>query len=439
MNGQAGLPAQSGESVDNRPLIERHRDKVLTLSQDQLGVLCWDWRWIARRNQLPPPGDWRYWLVLAGRGFGKTRSGAEWVRMKVAEGCRRIALVGATAADVRDTMVEGEAGIIACSPPWDMPVYNPSRRRLTWPNGAAAITFSADVPSRLRGPQHDAAWCDELCAWRSPEAFDMLMMGLRKGSLPQVMITTTPRPTPQLKKLLSRKTGVVVTRGNTFENDKNLAASFLEEMRDTYGGTRLGRQELFAEILEDSPLALWKRSQLDADRVSSIPGQLRRLAVAVDPAATSGEQSAETGIMVGGIGEDKIGYLLDDMSLRGSPDQWGRQVAAAYHKYKASSVVAEANQGGEMIVHVLRTIDRNLPVKLVHATRGKYTRAEPVAALCEQHKIKHVGQFPALEDQLCQWEPGDNSPDRLDAYAWLWTHLMITPREARSVELVGFY
>lgn len=387
------------------------------------------WTLQARPNQLPPPGAWRTWLVLAGRGFGKTRTGAEWIRSQVeTSACGRLALVAPTAADARDVMVEGESGLLAIAPPWNRPKYEPSKRRLTWPNGALATLYSADEPERLRGPQHDGAWCDELASWRYAEAWDMLQFGMRLGD-PRTVVTTTPKPKKLLLDLI-KADSTAITRGSTYENRANLAPAFLEQIVAKYEGTRLGRQELNAEVLEDVEGALWKRQQLDDLRVSTHP-DLTRVVVAVDPAVTSGDDADETGIIVAGIGSDGHGYVLRDQSGRFSPDAWARRAVAAFHAASADRLVAEANNGGDLLETVLRTVDRSIPYTKVHASRGKQTRAEPVAALYEQQRVHHVGGFPELEDQLCGWVPGDKSPDRLDALVWALTFLMLGQGEVR--------
>jgi predicted phage terminase large subunit-like protein len=379
---------------------------------------------MGRDDQNAPIGDWTTWLIKAGRGWGKTRCGAEWVRM-VAEANpdARIALVGPTAADVRDVMIEGESGIRAIAPPWAVPVYEPSKRRLTWPNGAMAVAYSADEPDRLRGPQHTAALCDEAAAWRYPDAWDMLMMGLRLGQRPQVVVTTTPKPVPLMRTIESTP-GCIVTRGRTMDNAINLAPTFLTALMARYEGTRLGRQELEGEDLVDNPDALWSRAGLDDRRARDVQ-ELARVVVAIDPAVTSRDDSDETGIIVAGVGHDRRGYVLADLSGRYKPDEWARIAIGAYHEYKADRIVAEANQGGEMVQHVLRTVDADVPLRLVHASRGKVARAEPVAALYEQGKVSHVGAHAKLEDQLCTWQPGMASPDRMDALVWAVTELML--------------
>lgn len=404
-----------------------------------------DWRSIARPSQLPPAGDaWSIWLVLAGRGFGKTRTGAEWVLDLVGSGfAKRIALVAPTAADARDVMVEGESGILACSPDWNRPLYEPSKRRLTWPSGAVATTFSAEEPERLRGPQHDASWCDELGAWPYlQETWDQLQFGLRLGKNPRICITTTPRPSKMLKEIIGRakdESGeVVVTRGRTADNAPNLSKNFLSTIVAKYEGTRLGRQELDAEMLDDVPYALFKSGDVEALRIekSQLP-MLRRIVVAVDPAVTSGENADETGIVVVGIGDDDHCYVLADVSDRLSPDAWARKAIEVYRRFGADRVVAEVNNGGDLVEATLRTADPNVSYRAVHASRGKAVRAEPVAALYEQRKVHHVGNFPQLEDQMFVFTSDfdrkkyGSSPDRLDALVWAITELVISGSNVR--------
>ncbi len=372
------------------------------------------------------------WLLLAGRGFGKSRTGAEWVREQVESGrSRRIALVAPTAADVRDVMIEGESGLLAICPPWNMPVYESSKRRLTWPNGAIATTYSAEEPDRLRGPQHDAAWCDEVAAWRYPETWDMLMFGLRLGVDPRCVVTTTPKPIPIIRNLLKNPT-TAITRGSTYENRANLAEAFFEQIVAQYEGTRLGRQELYAEVLDDVEGALWTRALIDQHRVKVAP-ELKRIVVAIDPAITASDDSDETGIVVAGLGVDNHGYALDDLSLRASPDGWARRAVEAYHARKADRIVAEVNQGGDMVEYTIRTVDPRASIKKVHAARGKQTRAEPIVALYEQGRIHHVGVLPQLEEQMCNWVPGMDSPDRMDAAVWAFTELMLGQRSMPPV------
>jgi predicted phage terminase large subunit-like protein len=362
------------------------------------------WHSKARPEQLPPPGDWNGWLLLAGRGFGKTRTGSEWVKELVETNTAgRIALIAPTAADARDVMVEGPVGILATASPWCRPEYEPSKRRLTWPNGAVAATFSSEEADRLRGPQHDAAWADELAAWNEPGAtWDMLMFGLRVGVHPRWLATTTPKPVKLLRELLAREgRDVVVTRGSTFDNAANLAAPFLDAIRARYEGTRLGRQELSAELLEDVPGALWQRSWLDAGRVDHAP-TLRRIVVAIDPAVSTNEGSDETGIVVAGVAMDERMYVLEDLSGKYGPDEWARKAVGAFHRWKADRIIAEKNNGGDMVETVIRSVEENISYSAVHASRGKITRAEPISALYEQGKVSHVGSgLAVLEDQMC--------------------------------------
>jgi phage terminase large subunit-like protein len=381
------------------------------------------WDATARPEQLPPPGTWTYWLYLAGRGAGKSRSGAEWVRKQVEQGKKRIALVGPTAADTRDVMIEGESGLMSVCPPWDLPEYEPSKRRVTWANGAQAIAYSGDVPDRLRGPQHDAAWVDELAAFKYPEAWDMMLMGLRLGDHPQAVITTTPRPTKIIKDLL-KDPNTVVSRGTSFDNKDNLAPAFFEQIIKRYEGTRLGRQELYAEILEDVPGALWHHAMIDEHRVKEAP-PLTRIVVGVDPAVTASETSDDTGIVVVGRSGDHF-YVIDDATCHASPGEWAAIVNSKYQVWKADRVIGESNNGGDLIESVVRSVNRNISYQAVRATRGKLLRAEPVAALYEQGRVHHVGVWAHLEDQMCSYDPesSSKSPDRLDALVWAVTSLM---------------
>lgn len=424
-------------------LPEALRNEIIAdLTTAQALDVLHDWPFWARPNQLPPSGEWRVWLLLAGRGFGKTRTGAELIRARVmARTARRLALVAPTAGDARDVMVEGESGILAISPPWERPRYEPSKRRVTWPNGAIATLFSADQPERLRGPQHDAAWCDELASWRYPEAWDMLMFGLRLGEDPRVVVTTTPRPTKLIRELLGDPT-VVVTRGTTFENRANLAPVFLGQIVRRYQGTRLGRQELEAEFLEDVPGALWNRGVIEAARVYAVP-ELIRVVVAIDPAASSKEGADETGIIVAGKDENGCGWVLADASGRYQPTEWARTAISAYRTHNADRIVAEVNNGGDMVEATLRIIEPNAPFAAVRASRGKVTRAEPVAALYEQGRVRHLGVFSQLEDQMCAFTRdahGDlasrsagDSPDRVDALVWALTDLLVEPMPGEGI------
>jgi phage terminase large subunit-like protein len=401
------------------------RALLSTLDADQLEALRFDWTTWARPEQLPPDaGAWSTFLYLAGRGAGKTRSAAEWCRRMAREhpGCR-IAIVARTAADVRDVCIEGESGLLAVCPRAERPVYEPSKRRLTWRNGSQAAVYSADEPDLLRGPQHHFAWADELATWgRLDDAWANLSLGLRLGEHPRCMVTTTPRPLPLLRDLLQRPS-TIVRRGSTFENAANLAPAALAEFRARFDGTRLGRQELHGELLDDVDGALWTRAMLDDHRVRAAP-ELVRVVVAVDPAVTSGENADETGIVVAGRASTGHLYVLADRSCRLSPDGWARRSVDAFDEFKADRLVAEANNGGDMVEATLRTVRPSLSFVKVTASRGKRVRAEPIAALYEQGKVHHVGAFAQLEDQLCTFTPESNgSPDRLDALVWALTHL----------------
>lgn len=420
-------------------LSEENRQQVLKgLSEAEAADVLHDWRGIwARPNQLAPAGNWAIWLILTGRGWGKTRTGAEWVREQVEMGrARRVAIVGETAADSRDVMVEGESGILAVSHPLFRPRYEPSKRRLTWPNGAIATTYSADDPEQLRGPQHDLGWCDEMAKWRRMETWDNFLLGLRLGLDPRALVTTTPRPIPALKGMI-KDTNVVVTRGTTYENLRNLSPTFQRQVVARYEGTRLGRQELQGEVLEFMPGALWTSQRIEELRVQA-PPSLSRIVVAIDPAVTAEEDSDETGIVVAGVGycsclgmEEEHGFVLGDLSGRYSPDAWARRAIGAYSEAQADRIIGEVNNGGEMVEYTLRTVDRSVSYQAVHASRGKQARAEPIAALYEQGKVHHIGMFPQLEDQMCQWVPGMASPDRMDALVWALTELMLGGGELR--------
>jgi phage terminase large subunit-like protein len=377
---------------------------------------------------------WTTWLILGGRGAGKTRAGAEWVRAMVygtppyADRSHRcIALVGETEHDVREVMVEGSSGLLQTSPRSQCPIWIPTRRRLQWPNGAVAQIFSAENPEGLRGPQFDAAWCDELAKWRyAEETFDMLQFGLRLGQRPRQLITTTPRPIPLLKRLIA-DARTLVTRAATQANKDHLSPAFLETVVARYAGTRLGRQELDGELIEDRPDALWSRPLIEACRIKEAP-PLVRVVVAIDPPGSSRKGADACGIVAAGRAESGSVYVLEDASAAGlSPSGWATKAVALYRKLEADSLVAEVNMGGEMVRAVLRQVDASVPLKEVHATRGKYLRAEPVAALYEQGRVKHVGCFPLLEDEMCDFGhdglSSGRSPDRLDALVWAITAL----------------
>lgn len=382
------------------------------------------WEEIARPNQLSPEDDWLIWLILSGRGWGKTRTGAEWIAHQALSTPKtRWAIVARTFADARDTCAEGESGIVNVLHRYQaLENWNRSMGEIMLKNGSRIKLFSAEEPDRLRGPQHHGAWCDELAAWDYPDAWDQLQFGLRLGANPQTIITTTPRPTKLIKDLIMRER-VITVRGSTFENAANLAPSALAELRLRYENTRLGRQELFGEILDDVEGALWTRQMIEEARVSNYP-PLMRIVVAIDPAVTSNADSDETGIIAAGLTADGHYYILDDKSLRASPDTWARQAVNLYHEFKADKIVAETNNGGDMVISVLKQVDAAVPVKKVTATRGKQLRAEPISSLYEQGRVHHVGYFEQLESQMCEWTPlSKESPDRLDALVWALTEL----------------
>lgn len=388
------------------------------------------WRLQARPEQLPPPGAWTTWVFCGGRGAGKTRSGAEWICARVAQGERYVHLIAPTAADCRDVLLEGPAGILSIAPANARPIYQPSLRKLVWPNGAQALLFSSDEPDRLRGPQCGTLWIDELCAMRQAQAvLDNAYMGLRQGKDVRAFVTTTPRPIKPFKALLAREgQDVVVTRSSSYANRENLAPQFFQQIITKYEGTRLGRQEIEAELLTDTPGALWHLEKIEELRVNRAPQPFERVVVAIDPAVTFGPDSDETGIVVAALGADGQGYVLDDLSGRYPPEEWARRAILAYRTHTADKIVAEVNQGGDLVEKTLRSVDPAIPFKAVHASRGKLTRAEPVSAVYEQGRVHHVGMFGALEDQLTSYDgsrAGHASPDRLDALCWAIHELML--------------
>lgn len=419
-----------------------------SLSKEERDAINW---WLvedARDKQIPPEGDWFCWLLRSGRGFGKTRTGAEFVLHRARMGYRRIALIGQTKGDVRDTMVEaGDSSIMQVAPKGFRPIYEPSKRRLVFPSGALAFIYSGDEPDQLRGPQHDTAWVDELSKFKYPqETWDNLEFGLRIGEDPRVVVTTTPRPIKIIKELLADP-GTVDTVGTSYENEENLSPSFKRRVLAKYEGTRLGRQELHGLLLEDVPGALWTRDVLDHARATSFP-DLFRIGVGVDPHATSGE----TGIIVAGIGyvgNEIHGYILEDATTGGKPDHWATAVVSAYHKFHADIIVGEVNNGGDMIENTIRNVEggKQVNYKTVRATRGKYTRAEPVSVLYgnpdpkspKPARVHHVGYFPILEDQQCTYVPGEESPNNMDAAVWVLTELMLDGAGDVTTEENPFY
>jgi phage terminase large subunit-like protein len=429
--------------------------RIFQLKNMKLGEIDFineHWEIFAHAHQtppaLPPDGNpWHTWLMIGGRGAGKTRAGAEWVRAQAlglppfaTEKAARIALVGETEHDVREVMIEGVSGILAVHGWHERPSWLPSRKRLEWSDGQVAQAFSADDPESLRGPQFSCAWSDEMAKWRYAEAaFDMLQFGLRLGSQPRQLITTTPRPTTFLKRLIEDPTSVT-TRATTRDNANNLAPTFLRTVMGRYAGTRTGRQELEGEIVEDRPDALWSRALLEECRVAEAP-PLQRIVVAVDPPASSGGRAAACGIVAAGITENGICYVIADDSVSGlTPNGWAMKAIALWHRLRADALVAEVNQGGEMVRTVINGIDASVPVNSVHATRAKWVRAEPVAALYEQGRVKHAGVFAALEDELCDFGvsglSGDRSPDRLDALVWAIAALALQPRHGPRIRML---
>lgn len=401
---------------------------VASLAGGTVEELTQAWDVWAHAGQLPPPGDWRVWLLQAGRGFGKTRAGAEWVRaMARAVPGARIALVGATIEDARKVMVEGPSGVVAVSQPADGMVWRPTSGEVRFGNGAVATLYSAAAPEKLRGPEHHFAWADELAKWSHASAWDNLTMGLRLGARPRVLVTTTPRSTA-LMRAVRGAPGTVVTRGSTRDN-VHLPGAFVAAMEASYGGTRLGRQELDGELIEDVAGALWSRALIERQRAATVP-ELMRVVVGVDPPAGIGGDAC--GIVAAGVGRDGHGYVIEDASVTGaSPERWANAVVACAARVSADRVVAEANQGGAMVEQVLRAAQASLPIRLVHATRGKAARAEPVAALYESGRVWHARAFPALEDELAGlvagggYEGPGRSPDRADACVWALTALML--------------
>ncbi len=443
-------------------LSKPRAERIKLLSEippaDALAILN-NWKIWRRPDQTPPEGDWLVWLVMGGRGAGKTRTGAEWVREQVQLGYRRIALVAETAADARDVMVEGESGILSISHPGDrdihgrlmgVPLYEPSKRSLTWANGARAWTYNAREPGQLRGPQHDAAWADEIAKYRYEDAWDQLMLGLRLGKNPRALATTTPRNRKFIREIISDE-GTVLTGASTYANRANLAPKFVDRIIRRFEGTRLGRQELYGELLTDVVGALWSLDQIDQLRDEPMaPEAYRRIVVAVDPPGSSEEGSDEAGIVVAGIDVAERLCVLEDLSDRMTPDEWGRAAVLAYDRWMADKIVGERNNGGDMVAATVRNAadalfregkrrSKHLAYRDVWASKGKAIRAEPISALYEQNRARHHGSFPALEDQMAAFtidfdrRVAGYSPDRLDAMVWAATDLML----GSGVPLVG--
>ena len=411
------------EAQINRGVLREALSGASTAAQAQ-ARFRWDiW---ARSNQIEPLGDHRYWLILAGRGFGKTRAGVEWVRSQIEQKkANRAIVIAPTSADCRDTIVEGPSGFLNCCPPWNRPLYEPSKRRLTWGTGEVVSLYSAEEPDRLRGVNCDLMLADELAAWDKPETWDMAMLALRIGSNPRAMITTTPRPTRLIRNLVDNPE-TLVTRGSTYDNRENLAPQFLDAILRRYEGTRIGRQEIYAEVLEDVEGAILSMDQIEKLRVEE-PDAPQRIVIGVDPAVSAGENADKTGIVVVSKGVDGHLYALADRSCRLGPAGWAKAVVNTFHEYKADLIVAEKNQGGLMVEHTIRGLDAGVPIKLVHATRGKHVRAEPILARFEQKKAHTMSGMEDLESQLASFTPegyeSDGSPDSADAFIWAATEL----------------
>lgn len=439
MTGEAARDRGLRDALAALPAEDRAR-LIAGLGDAEARELLARWDWWAHPGQIAPAGDWRVWLVRAGRGFGKTRAGAEWLGEFVRRTPEaRVALVGATAQDVRQVMIEGPSGLIATARADARPAWRPTLGEVHWPNGAVATVYSAAAPEGLRGPEHHAAWCDELAKWTNGEmVWDNLLLTMRLGERPRVMVTTTPRPTPLMRRIIGAG-GTVETRGGTADNP-HLPAAFVAEMTATYGGTRLGRQELDGEMIEDVAGALWTRATIEACRAGAMP-DLVRVVIGVDPPA--GTEGDACGIVAVGLGADDNGYVIADASVSGAtPEGWARAVADCAARVGADRVVAEVNQGGAMVRSVLMAADAVLPVREVRASRGKSARAEPVAALYTGGRVFHAGAFPALEDELCGltagggYEGPGRSPDRADALVWALTELMLGPRGRGAARVV---
>lgn len=415
-------------------------------------ALAYHWPFWARPSQQEPIGHWTKWLALAGRGWGKTRVGAETTLRRIRrhieamniDGARReiyrIAIVGQTPEDAWDVMVHGESGLLACCPPWILPLerdINESKRTIVWRDAQGNVVvklkaYSGHNPTKLRGPQHHFAWCDEMAAWKYPEAWDQLMFGLRLGDHPQVVITTTPRPVRTIRDLIKESEEgepTVVTTGTTYDNSANLPATFFREIINKYEGTTLGQQEIYAQVLDETPGALWKRSLISETRHTVAIPPLVRIVVAIDPAVSSTKKSDLTGIVVAGIDEAGKGYVLADASGIYTPNEWADKAIELYHLFRADRIIGEKNNGGDLVSTVINNRDDRVPVKLVHASRGKYARAEPISGLYEQRRVHHTAVFADLEDQMCNWTVDlDWSPDRMDALVWALSELMLGPR-----------
>jgi len=442
-------------AADLKQLPDHEVEEALgQLSKEQLEELQHTWRFWARPQQLEPKGLWNTWFINAGRGFGKTRAGAEWCREQIKKGKKRGAAIASTNSDIERVMVKGESGFLSICHKNDRtnrgvhigyPEWSPTKRTLTWENGAKIEFYSAEEPERLRGPQFEYAWADELAAWNKDiDTWDMLQFCLRLGKHPRVMVTTTPKPTKLVRKIL-KDPKTVITSGSTFDNADNLASTYLEAVKQQYEGTRLGRQELYAEVLEEAEGALWTTEILDNAQISrgEIP-ELNRVVVSLDPAVTSNAESDMTGIVVAGVDVNGIGYILGDYTEKLSPQGWAKKAIDLYHKFEADRIVAEVNQGGDMVKHTILGEDETIPFRAVRASRGKYARAEPISALYERGLVKHVknpsdgSNLNELETQMRTWEPlgSIGSPDRLDALVWALTDLMLNGWSKPQLKLI---
>ena len=437
------LKALFADLVQLSPTARSRR--IAKLTAEEAEKLYYDWSVWAREDQRTPVGDWVYWLILAGRGAGKTRAGAETVRAW-ARDYSLVNMIGATRHDAREIMVTGESGLLAVCPPDERPAYLRASDRLEWPNGAITQIFSAEEPDRLRGKQHMKLWLDELAAWRDPDAFDQAMLGLRLGDRPQAVITTTPRPTKLIKQLID-DSNAIVTHGTTFDNAKFLADAFLSRIVARFEGRAIGRQEFYGEIVEEAAGALWTRALIERQRLPADgpPAEYAEIVIGVDPPARSGAKADECGIVAVGRTPGGIVHVLADLTSQGeTPGQWSARVSAAFRRYAANRVVAEINNGGEMVTQVLRQSDPNLPVRQVTATRGKFLRAEPIAAAYERGIVFHLGVFTKLEDQLCTLTADFDarssgfSPDRADALVWAIADL-IGPAQNQARTLLDYY
>lgn len=438
LQGDGSLIAQIIDAIGAKAWMEFYEE----LDPVARHILQHDWALWARPAQRRPPDPWHVWVIMAGRGFGKTRPGAETVNEWAAElheqyGQGHIALIGKDPEDIRKVMIEGESGILACAPPWFKPLYEPSKKQLTWPNGVKASVYSSEEPEQLRGPQHHKLWGDEICKWKkAQEVWDMAAFGLRLGYNPQALLTTTPKPIQVLMDIL-KDAGTIVTGGNTYENQANLSEVFLQRMKRKYENTRLGKQELYAQMLTDTPGALWTRDMIEACRVDKAPDDMITIVIGVDPAVTDpkdmskedAETIAETGIVAVGKGSDGHGYVLHDFSDFMSPSTWGTKAVIHYEALKADKIVGEVNNGGDLVEFLVKVCAKeqgyDVNFEKVHASRGKRVRAEPVSALYEQKRMHHVGMHDELEDQMCTWVPGMKSPDRMDAMVWAATKAML--------------